>query len=264
MPRANGLSRDAIKRLVFERHTDWAGIDAALNRHRLVLSRSSLERFFNGNSNSGRTLRIVATLLGTTPDALAVHARTQPLAIIPRSAHGAKFGAEAFRVAYGLWVEMTTRKIGLPIDLERDLVLEVYDSWYAFFKSARDLAKAIPLHEDPTSPDLRQLVALSHAILNQGLRPHLERWQAKFRHWQRNGGDRSQASGLAPQEAQMLFPEWDALCEDLLASNRRLVGHLASLEAMLGYPAGPIEANRVAVRHRLKRRPRPSSSARRG
>lgn len=263
MSRASRPSCAAIKGLVFERHTDWAGIEAALNRHRLVLSRSSLERFFNGKSRSGRTLRIVATLLGTTPDALAAQARTPSPRTITDPSRTKGLGAEAYRVAYGLWVEMTTRKIGLSIDLERDLVLEVYDSWYAFFKSARELAKAIPLHEDPSSRELRQLVALSHAILNHGLRPHLERWQARFRHWHRNGGDRSQASGLSPQEAQTLFTEWDALRDDLLASNRRLVGYLASLEALLGYPAAPIESGSPRNRSTLRLRT-PSSSARRG
>src|SRR5664280_871386 len=90
---------------------------------------------------------------------------------------------DAFRIAFQLWVEMTTRKLGLPIDPAQDLITECYDSWYAFFKSARELIKAIPLHKDPRSPELRRLVQLSQAVLNDGLRPHLQRWQARFRRW---------------------------------------------------------------------------------
>lgn len=132
---------------------------------------------------------------------------------------------------------MATRKVGLPIDLSHDLVGEIYDSWYAFFKAARELTKAIPLHKDPQCAQLCQLVRLSHAVLNEGLRPHLERWQGKFRHWMTDGGDRSQSPGLTPQHAQTLFPDWPLLREDLLAANRRLVGYLANLEIMLGHPA---------------------------
>ena len=37
------------------------------------------------------------------------------------------------QIAYNIWVELSTRKIGLEIDLENDVILEVYNSWYAFF-----------------------------------------------------------------------------------------------------------------------------------
>jgi hypothetical protein len=251
MPRKRP-ARDALKRLLFERLTDWAGVDAALVKHRLVLSRSSLERYFSGKSDSARTLRVIATLLGTTPQALTMQMRSVPSAspaLAPEQP--GKLSREAYRIAYGFWVEMTTRKIGLPIDLDRDMVNEIYDSWYTFFKVGRDLMRSVPLHEDPSSDSTRLLVQLAHSVLNHGLRPHLERWQAKFRHWQRQGGDRAQSPGTSPQAAQALFPEWDVLCEDLLASNRKLVGYLATLEAMLGYPV-------VVATKRPRQRPRPN------
>lgn len=111
---------------------------------------------------------------------------------------------------------LTTRKFGLPIDPSQDLTSECYDSWHAFFKEARELIKAIPLQKNPRSVELRQLVCLSQAVLNNGLRPHLQRWQARFRSWNaetRDADDRF----LAPQEAQRHFPEWTELCDDLLA-----------------------------------------------
>src|SRR5689334_17490848 len=37
------------------------------------------------------------------------------------------------QVAYAVWVELSTRKIGLPIDVEHDVIVEIYDSWYTFF-----------------------------------------------------------------------------------------------------------------------------------
>ena len=48
-------------------------------------------------------------------------------------------------IAYKLWVELSTRKIGLPYDEDNDVIAEVYDSWYTFFKIARDLLKDIPV-----------------------------------------------------------------------------------------------------------------------
>jgi len=45
------------------------------------------------------------------------------------------------QIAYKLWVELSTRKIGLEIDYEYDLIYEVYRSWYSFFSIARELIK---------------------------------------------------------------------------------------------------------------------------
>jgi hypothetical protein len=39
------------------------------------------------------------------------------------------------QVAYAIWVELSTRKIGLPIDLNHDVIVEIYDSWYNFLVS---------------------------------------------------------------------------------------------------------------------------------
>lgn len=142
---------------------------------------------------------------------------------------------EAFRVAYQLWVEMGTRKLGEPIDPATDLIHEIYDSWYAFLKTARELAKAIPFHKDPADPALRRLVQLSQAVLNHGLRPHLQRWQGKFRRWQ-NTGDRALSPGLTPQQAQALFPEWAALRDDLAATSQRLMTYRAALAQMVAHP----------------------------
>ena len=37
------------------------------------------------------------------------------------------------QVAYAIWVELSTRKIGLEIDFENDVISEIYDSWFGFF-----------------------------------------------------------------------------------------------------------------------------------
>mgnify|MGYP001175459398 CR=1 FL=1 len=234
-----------LKDRVLTHHRDWAALHATLKeKHRLTISQSSLDRYFGCRSNSARTLRTLAILLGTTPDEL-VH-RLQAATSAETSTRPPKRtrtivarplrDPDAFRIAYQLWVEMTTRKLGLRIDLSQDLVVECYDSWYAFLKAARELTKAIPLHKDPRSPELRRLVQLSHSVMNEGVRPHLQRWQARFRAWLANGGDRARGAGLTPQEAQQLFPEWPALRDDLMASNQRLIGYLTALEIMVDRP----------------------------
>lgn len=39
------------------------------------------------------------------------------------------------QIAYAIWVELSTRKIGLSIDPEKDVIYEVYDSWFSFLVS---------------------------------------------------------------------------------------------------------------------------------
>lgn len=236
-------ARLRLKDLVLARYRDWAGVHTALKPRGLTISQSSLDRFFSGHSKSEKTFRTLSIALGTTPEALAHQIRFSQSFEAITSGNGAAQkllrDPEAFRVAFQLWVEMTTRKLGVPIDPAQDVIAEIYDSWYAFFKSGRELTKTIPLHKNPRSPELRRLVQLSHAVLNDGLRPHLQRWQAKFRKWINSGGDRAQSAGLSPQEAQQLFPEWKALRDDLLATNQRLISYVASLETMVGRPNAP-------------------------
>ena len=49
------------------------------------------------------------------------------------------------QIAYRIWVELSTRKVGIPIDLDDDVIVEIYDSWYAFFGITRELIKDVPV-----------------------------------------------------------------------------------------------------------------------
>ena len=91
-----------------------------------------------------------------------------------------KYNKEDQEIAYKLWVELSTRKIGLDFDPENDVIFEVYDSWYNFFATARELMKEIPVERLKYSPEL---IELTEEVLNKGLRPHLTIWQAKYRKW---------------------------------------------------------------------------------
>jgi hypothetical protein len=124
------------------------------------------------------------------------------------------------QIAYSIWVELSTRKIGLPIDAEDDVISEVYDSWYAFFSVTREMIKDIPVSK-VRGKSTSQIIDLSVEVLNEGLRPHLTKWQARFRHWyERQMDNKSDAS---PQEVQKDFPAYDELVADLVEVNKRLM-----------------------------------------
>lgn len=121
-------------------------------------------------------------------------------------------------IAYKLWVELSTRKIGLMFDKEHDVITEVYNSWYEFFKIARELLKDIPANRLPYSNDL---IELTEKVLNQGLRPHLTTWQAKYRKWYEKELDNNTED--TPQELQRKYPHYDELVNDLINTNMRMI-----------------------------------------
>lgn len=121
-------------------------------------------------------------------------------------------------IAYKLWIELSTRKIGIPFDNENDVIKEVYDSWYEFFKTARELLKELPVNKISCSSDL---IELTEKVLNVGLRPHLTKWQAKFRRWYEK--EMSKESGKTPQEIQREYPEYSSLINDLISTNEKMI-----------------------------------------
>ena len=120
-------------------------------------------------------------------------------------------------IAYKIWVELSTRKIGLRFDKENYVIKEVYDSWYKFFGITRELLKDIPANRIPYSGNL---IELTEKVLNIGLRPHLTRWQAKYRKWYEE--ELKNNSGT-PQEIQKEYPEYAALIEDLQETNEKMI-----------------------------------------
>ena len=137
------------------------------------------------------------------------------------------------RIAYQLWVEMKTRKLGITIDEDCDVIHEVYKSWYEFFRITRELIKSIPATKVRSSADTRVLVDLSMKVLNDGLRPHLTTWQAKYRRWYDREASDETNSHIAPQMIQKRYKEYAALITDMKRVNAMLVKYAASLESMI-------------------------------
>lgn len=136
-----------------------------------------------------------------------------------------KYNKKDQEIAYKLWVELSTRKIGLKFEPKYDVITEVYDSWYAFFGIARELLKEIPVDRLHNSS---QLISLTEKVLNVGLRPHLTMWQAKFRKWYAVNRDKHDRK--TPQEIQKEYPQYEELKEDLINTNKRLIEYKELME----------------------------------
>lgn len=133
-----------------------------------------------------------------------------------------KYDKKDQEIAYKLWVELSTRKIGLLYDEKNDVITEVYDSWYEFFKTARELLKQVPVHRLKYSDEL---IKLTERVLNKGLRPHLTSWQAKYRKWYEievEKGKREKKQET-PQEIQKRYPQYALLIADLMETNKRMI-----------------------------------------
>lgn len=136
-------------------------------------------------------------------------------------------------IAYKIWVELSTRKIGLPIDLNHDVISEVYDSWHDFFSITRELIKDIPVSK-VKNRSTRKVIKLSIDVLNEGLRPHLTEWQARFRHWYNRQIEKS-SDDIDPQSIQAKYPKYAELEKDLIEVNDRLIQYREKMrELVLG------------------------------
>ena len=183
-------------------------IIAALNRARSV--RDSLEAL------DGERLWVELILPGT-----------------PQSADALPPGSATLDIAYKLWCELTTRKLALALDPENDLIVEVYNSWYASFGIMRDLLKSIPIQVVAEREAALRVMELCVEIMNAGLRPHLTRWQADLRRWVNRQADLPKNRGRRMQEIERDFPRYAELREDLETANARLIEYEARLHMMV-------------------------------
>lgn len=128
------------------------------------------------------------------------------------------------QIAYQIWVELSTRKIGLPIDLDDDVVVEIYDSWYSFFGVTRELLKDVPVAKFRRA-DTEKIIRLSMEVLNVGIRPHLTKWQARFRRWYEHTMAQEDKLSASPQDVQQEFPQFADLKDEMQEVNDRLIAY---------------------------------------
>jgi hypothetical protein len=132
-------------------------------------------------------------------------------------------------IAYKMWVELNTRKIGLLIDFDEDVISEVYKSWYQFFGITRELIKGLPATKLRNDKSTKELIEISTKILNEGLRPHLTSWQAKYNKWYDNEVLKDENKALTPQQIQQKYSEFNMLKSDMERVNRNLMNYKKSV-----------------------------------
>ncbi len=137
------------------------------------------------------------------------------------------------QIAYKIWVELSTRKIGLQIDLKDDIITEVYNSWYSFFSITRELVKDVPVSRF-SRKDTSAIVTLSIDVLNEGVRPHLTKWQARYWHWHKQEMEKLESAVLEPQAIQQKYPEYQELSSDLLKVNKHLIRYREKMHELIG------------------------------
>ena len=124
-----------------------------------------------------------------------------------------------------------TRKVGLLFEEDKDVIVEVYNSWYSLFGIIRDLLKEIePRKKDK---DLEKLENILIKTLNFGLRPHLTKWQAKYRRWYNQEIEKEVNSQLSPQEIQKKYKRYNELITDLKETNKQMVQFAEELKKLV-------------------------------
>ncbi len=137
---------------------------------------------------------------------------------------------EDVQIAHQIWTELVTRKAAIPVDPDNDVIVEIYDSWYALFGRVRQLISSVPA-EIVRHDSTQKLINIAIGTLNNGLRPHLTKWQARFRHW--SAVHSEEYKGLAPQERQKHFPEYKELISEMRAVNKQLIQYADQLKKIV-------------------------------
>lgn len=133
-------------------------------------------------------------------------------------------------IAHRIYIELITRKAAIEIEEAKDVIVEVYNSWYSLFKTTRDELKSIDgelLKENNTSI---QLVKLLTDILNKGLRPHLTTYQAEFRKWYDEELDNN---SLSPQKIQSNYKDFTPLMNSMKEVNTDLIEYSKQLKKII-------------------------------
>lgn len=139
---------------------------------------------------------------------------------------------EVKQIAHKAWVELKTRKAGLPIDKDNDVISDIYKSWYLLFSEIRTLARDVPAAK-LNDPDTKKLVELLIDTLNDGLRPHLTMWRAKYEWWYDKAVSKADHDTLTPQDIQSKYPQYQELVDDMIKINKQLVQYTGEIKKLV-------------------------------
>lgn len=135
------------------------------------------------------------------------------------------------QIAHKIWTELVTRKAAIPIDKDHDVIEEIYNSWYAMFQKVREFISDIPADLIRSNKSTKEIVRIATQTLNEGLRPHLTRWQARFRNW--SEAKKDEMMEMTPQEFQQKYPQYNDLIDDLMRVNEQLIQYSQELKKII-------------------------------
>ena len=144
-----------------------------------------------------------------------------------------KRNVENLYIANRIYLELVTRKAALDFEEDKDVIKEVYDSWYTLFGIIREEIKNVPGQYLQQHDATEALIGLTTEILNQGLRPHLTTYQAKFRRWYAAELEKPENQDRSPQEIQQRYPDYPALVADLRRVNKLLQAYAGQLKKLI-------------------------------
>ncbi|RKE04064.1 hypothetical protein [Marinifilum flexuosum] len=134
-------------------------------------------------------------------------------------------------IAHRIYIELITRKAALEIEEDKDVIVEVYNSWYSLFNITRDELKSIDGVLIKDNNKSNELVGLLTDILNKGLRPHLTEYQAKFRKWYNEQIEIDNSS--SPQEIQANYEDFTPLMNSMKQVNTNLMDYSKQLKKII-------------------------------
>lgn len=122
-------------------------------------------------------------------------------------------------IAWKMYVQLTTRKAALPFDEAHDLVADVYSSLYELFPVTRELLSGMQIDDIARAKGVADVILRA---LNDGLRPHLTQWNARYRSWWEQQTKEKADNTGTPQEVQRRYPMYEDLVKDLKRTNTEL------------------------------------------
>jgi len=99
------------------------------------------------------------------------------------------------------------------------------------FGRVRQLISDIPGQLLRKEESTQKLVRIATQTLNDGLRPHLTQWQARFRNWYAQHAEDLKTK--TPQEVQRAFPQYSLLIDDMKKVNAQLIQYARELEKII-------------------------------
>lgn len=136
-------------------------------------------------------------------------------------------------VAHRIYIELVTRKAAIPIDVDKDVLVEVYNSWYSMFKTIREEIKNLPGDYLVDNESTKKLIDLTIEILNDGLRAHLTTYQAEFRKWYEKELKKEIDSDISPQEIQKRYSKFKELTDSMIEVNKTLEAYCDQLKKLI-------------------------------